>query len=146
METPLARHEIPLPWLVAGFVVIAGCMPLSTQLGQDWLQSLHGHSPPRDIALGFTVEPDGDGDGDSGLVVTSIESGGVAAQAGLKVGDHIAAINGRHVQTMRQARILFEQSASEAVPLLLVQGNHLRNITLTPIAAKVTGDTAHHGA
>jgi S1-C subfamily serine protease len=64
-----------------------------------------------------------------GLVIAHIQPGGPAAQAGLRRGDEIQAVDGRHVGSMSELQGLIEtRTPGQAVTLRAVQAGRQRNV------------------
>lgn len=69
---------------------------------------------------------------DQGLMIVSIESGGPADAAGLMLGDVILAIDGEAVAQVEQLQErLTGERVGRAVPVRVVRGGELREITVT---------------
>jgi len=66
----------------------------------------------------------------SGVVVTAVESGSIAAQAGIKRGDLIEEVNRTQVKTPAQVKQLIKDSNKKTVLLLVRQGDASRYLAL----------------
>ncbi len=65
-----------------------------------------------------------------GLVVTSLQSRGIAEGAGIEVGDEILAIDQHPVHSLEQARDAVHRASSTTIQLRLVHNSHPIDIRL----------------
>ncbi|QDS92562.1 Periplasmic serine endoprotease DegP precursor [Roseimaritima multifibrata] len=71
---------------------------------------------------------------DTGLVVTRVEKGSLAARSGLSIGDVIVAVNGRPADTVQVLREAIEQTRAkeQASRIVFLSGNARREIIIQP--------------
>ncbi len=87
--------------------------PRARQAGER--QSGEQGRPARPQGLGFKVE----GEGDAGLTVASVESDGVAADAGLRTSDKIVSVDGRPIRNGRSLMAYLRGQDGRRVPLVI---------------------------
>ena len=68
--------------------------------------------------------------GDGGVVVTSVRAGSSAEQAGIRVGDDLAAVDRHSVTSVREAKRYLTNPHVGAVQLRLVRGHRARYVVL----------------
>ncbi len=74
-------------------------------------------------------------------IVDVVTPNGAAAQAGLKPGDKIVAVNGRPISQWREMVEVVVKSANQPVKLLVESGNEVYDATVTPVAVTEGGQT-----
>lgn len=122
-------HLLPVLLLMAGALLISAVFIIHMirmhDTGEDRLDAPEAS---QHVLPGLTLvnaQPPG-----SGLVVTSIQSGGGAARQGLAVGDDIVAIDGQPVHTLDQASRYLIGSSQRTVMVALVRKGQMRWVTL----------------
>lgn len=94
----------------------------------DLPQIFDGPKAHADLFPGMTVEqataPD------SGLLVTSLRSGGSAERIGVAVGDEIEAIDRQPVRSLSAARSYLRKDTDPTVHLRLLHNDGVRDVTL----------------
>jgi serine protease Do len=76
-----------------------------------------------------------------GLVVSRVEPGGPAAQAGVRVGDRIRSVNGRPVETVDDAqRSIYGAAVGDRLRLRIERDGRSRDVTLTLAEAPRRGE------
>lgn len=69
-----------------------------------------------------------------GLVVTGVQEGGPAEQAGLLLGDVLLALDGERVESIADLQAVLEERAQRTVPLRVLRAGTARELSVTPSA------------
>ena len=107
--------------------------PLSAQLGQIKLPDGSQSNTRQGRKVSIGTVPDFDYSG-QGARLSDIVTGSPAAEAGLKAGDIIIAIDSKTVDSLREyAKILRETQAGDTLSIKVLRGNVTKNIEVTAI-------------
>jgi len=91
--------------------------------------------------LGVTF--DQQGQGQNGLTVSDVQQGTPAAQAGLRAGDQIVAVDGRSINSPQQFFSYLSGQSGRQIPIAINRNGRQQNLQLT--AEQGSGDTAWLG-
>lgn len=118
-------------WYLLFAALVLVMVALGVLIGpSSWSSFLHPADVHAAIAVlpGLTVEEAPPPQ--QGLVVTSLQTGSEAARAGVRVGDDIAALDGRPVMEIEDAIRYLRRDSRPTIVLHLVSDNHGRDVRL----------------
>jgi serine protease Do len=133
--------------LSGALVLAAGFVPASTAHGQSREPVIRAFEVARGLRLGVYVHDVDATDAKdakqpkSGVVVDTVEPGGPADKAGVKVGDAITEFDGERVRSVRQfSRLVQETPAGRPVAVALSRAGQRTTVTVTPEARSFNDD------
>jgi serine protease Do len=117
----------------------AGLLPASSAHGQGRGAAMRAFDIGRGGRIGISVQEIEDADAKdakqlkSGVLVETVEAGGPAEKAGVKVGDAITEFDGERVRSVRQfSRLVQETPSGRSVPVALSRGGQRVTVNVTP--------------